>query len=192
MTLMERLAEYLMTWATARGRVFDITGTAGPEDLYLRRFYIIRSNYFNFFIHLFFRSDRDDLHDHPWDFCTYLIRGAYTEYKWDDVKKREIETRRCNYHGYYRDGRRLKKNTLVFRRATDQHKVEVDFDVPAYQPEKAALTFCFTGPTRREWGFVKVHKDSVTVGYDNIALPWREWVPWKKYLGLPDDAPGRG
>lgn len=174
MTLIERVTEYLMAWATARGRVLNITGTAGPDDLYLRRFYIIRSNYFNFFIHLFFRSDRDDLHDHPWDFCTYLVRGAYIEYKW--TSHRDCPELFPDIGWNKLTMRTTSRNRFVFRRATDRHKVIVQSELKPSESAKAALTLCFTGPTRREWGFVK----------DG------EWVNWKKYLGLPDDAAGRG
>lgn len=202
MNLIERITEYLMAWAEKRGRIFKITGTAGPEDVYLIRYYIIQTRWFNFFIHQFLRSDRDDLHDHPWDFCTYLVRGAYMERKWNQASGLVEETWRIN-SSY--DDLLFKENTLVFRKATDQHQVVVKNDLREDQKDFAALTLCFTGPTRREWGFIKerpmtpdeyLYDEIVTHGrYRGIpkTLPTvREWVYWKKYLGLPDDAPTRG
>ena len=80
--MIEWLTEKLMAWCTKRGKVFKITGTGGADDVYLIRYYVLKSKYLNVFIHQFLRSDRDDLHDHPWNFCTYLVRGAYDEKKW--------------------------------------------------------------------------------------------------------------
>lgn len=50
---------------------------------YLERYYIFlkeRSNFpFNLFVHKFLKSDPDDLHNHPWDFYTLVLRGGYYE-----------------------------------------------------------------------------------------------------------------
>lgn len=196
------LSEKLMAYCTRKGRVFMITGTAGPEDVYLIRYYVIRSRFFNFFIHQFLRSDRDDLHDHPWNFCTYLVRGAYTENKFNPETGKVEATRRENTKQVYSYRTRVtgvdsrgyevveaydqryynhrQKNTFVFRRATDQHQVVVDRDLKLHEKDEAALTLFFSGPTKREWGFVREDENQ------------REWIPWRKYLGLPDNAPGRG
>lgn len=168
------LTELLMKWCEKSGRIFKITGTAGPDDVYLIRYYVIKSKYFNFFIHQFLRSDRDDLHDHPWNFCTYLLRGSYTENKLNQETGEMEQTWRANYPdcGWGEE----KSNLLVFRKATDLHQVVVDEDLKEDNKHLAALTLFFSGPTIREWGFIK----------DG------EWVNWKEYLGLPADTPGRG
>lgn len=193
--MIKLITKLLMKWAKRNGRVFKITGTAGPDDVYLIRYYIIRSNYFNFFIHQFLRSDRDDLHDHPWDFCTYLVSGCYTENKWNEELKRTESTRRCNYDlkpgGYLL---KIRQNTFVFRKATDQHQVVVDRDLKESQKDQAATTLFFSGPTKRDWGFireVKFQNDGVTPISEKYR-PIREWVKWTKYLGLPDDTKSRG
>lgn len=194
--LLLKLTNYLMKRAERKGRVFKITGTAGPDDVYLIRYYIIKSQYFNFFIHQFLRSDRDDLHDHPWDFCTYLVSGAYTENKYNP-KTREVEKiRRANY-AVKEGGARFKKNTFVFRKATDQHQVVVDKDLKEYQKDHAALTIFMSGRTQREWGFIKTEISPVThidaFGRDvDLESTKRTWIKWTKYLGLPDDTKSRG
>lgn len=191
------LTQFLMQWCERRGRVFKITGTAGSEDVYMIRYYVVKSRWFNFFIHQFLRSDRDDLHDHPWNFCTYLVRGAYTEQKYNDQTGTVERTRRENLvipysysvkPGVPKDAVRIpeefverktflrKQNTFVFRKATDLHRVVVDQDLKESRKDEAALTLFFSGPHVREWGFVQAGK----------------WIPWKKYLGLPEDTPGRG
>lgn len=100
------------------------------------------------------------MHNHPWNFLTWLVSGEYTERKRADDLDREDEF----IH------RTTKKNRLVFRRAHDLHQVLITTtDLPV-------VTVCFTGPTVRDWEFEK-----------NGQL-----IPWRKYLGLADDAPGRG
>lgn len=190
--LIEKLTERLMAWCLRTNRVLHITGTGGPDDIYLVRYYVFKSEYFNIFIHQFLRSDRDDMHDHPWHFATYLVRGAYTEVKWDEKAKRESWTRRFNYP---KDGPHCdvgSYNGLVFRKATDQHKVLVDQTNTYETRHKAPLTVCVTGPLIREWGFVKTLADGIST--NGVAVKWnsRKWVPWREYLGLPPDEPGRG
>ena len=70
---------------------FDATGTPivdGLEtdhielngDVYMRRFYLQRSKQMSVRVHHILRSDAGiDLHDHPWDFTSYVLKGAYTE-----------------------------------------------------------------------------------------------------------------
>lgn len=175
---IEGATNLLMSYATKRGRIFKITGTAGPEDVYLIRYYIVKSRYFNFFVHQFLRSDRDDLHDHPWNFCTYLVKGSYTENKWIDMSG--IGTVNGK-NGFILPTRRtVKENRFVFRKATDQHQVVVDRDLKESEKDQAATTLFFSGPTKREWGFIK------QIGDDRV------WFKWTTYLGLPENTKSRG
>lgn len=190
--LIEKVTEALMSWCLRTNRVLHITGTGGPDDIYLVRYYVFKSEYFNVFIHQFLRSDRDDMHDHPWHFATYLVRGAYTEVKWDPQVKNERWTRRFNYPDGYAGCKVEPYNRLVFRRATDQHKVLVDTAHTYETRDHAPLTVCVTGPLIREWGFVRTLADGVSTNGRIIKERTRKWVPWREYLGLPADEPGRG
>ena len=185
MTVAEYVTEKLMAWCERKGRVLKITGAQGPEDVYLIRYYLLRSRWCNVFIHQFLRSDKDDLHDHPWDFATYLVRGQYTEQKYNQERNVIQVTKRANYtYDDFMHKVRLKANTLVLRKATDQHRVVVKEDLKEVDKHKAALTFFISGPTKREWGFWK--DEHIASGILRVFVPWRE------YLGLPDDEPGRG
>lgn len=159
----------ILMWCCQKtGRVFHICGTAGPEDVYLIRYYIIKNKYFNVFIHQFLRSDRDDLHDHPWNFCTYLVKGSYTE-----------QRRVFDSIGDYKDVptvRTMSQNRFVTRKATDLHRVVVDRELKYSEKDQAALTFFMSGPFKRDWGFVKNER----------------WIDWRIYLGLPPNTPSRG
>ena len=177
-SLIIRAVEFLMRWCEKRGRVLKITGTAGPDDVYLIRYFLVRSRWMNIYIHQFLRSDRDDLHDHPWHFITYLVRGMYVEAKWDEGYQQVFRTRRANLPA-------LKENVLVFRKATDQHQVIVGQALKEANKEHAPLTLFISGPKIREWGFVKMNRHS-------NGHKWREWTPWREYLGLPADSKDRG
>jgi hypothetical protein len=186
------ITKFLIWCCEKTGRTLTITGTAGPDDVYLIRYYVVRSSWFNIFIHRFLRSDRDDLHDHPWNFCTYLVSGSYAENRWNEEKKVVERTYRFNYPD---DGwGEHRENTLVYRRATDQHQVVVGRELKLTEKNDAALTICVTGPTIRNWGFIKevtTQKDGKTPISEKYR-PIREWIDWRTYLGLPPDAPGRG
>ena len=54
------------------------------DEPYLERYYVFlkdRGTFpFNIFLHKFLKSDPDDLHDHPWRYFTFILRGGYWEY----------------------------------------------------------------------------------------------------------------
>ena len=185
MGIIEYTVEGLMRWCERNGRVLKITGAQGPDDVYLIRYYIVKHKWCNIFIHQFLRSDKDDLHDHPWDFVTYLVRGQYTEQRYNTELNTVQVTKRSNYvYDDFMTDVRLKENTFVYRKATDQHRVVVKEDLKEVDKHKAALTLFISGPTKREWGF---WKEEHTPG--GIL---RAWTPWRKYLDLPPDEPTRG
>lgn len=150
------------------GRTFNITGTGDDTDVYLIRYYVIQSRFFNFFIHRFLRSDRDDLHDHPWNFGTYVVKGGYRE--------QVPNSQEFGGPNYRINERSTERNQWATRKAEQLHRVVVDQELTYVQKDQATITLCFTGRTRRDWGFVKDGK----------------WVFWKRYLGLPDDVKSRG
>lgn len=168
--MLKYITKYLIKWAESKNRVLKITGTSDFDDVYLVRYYIIKSKWFCFYIHQFLRSDRDDLHDHPWNFVTYIINGSYTE-----------ELRRSNEELgsiLFRTSNQSFKKRWNSRKATDLHKIEIDRIYNYSERHLAPTTLFFCGPKKREWGFV----DSNT----------GNWIYWKKYLNLPDNTPDRG
>ena len=54
------------------------------DEIYLERYYLFlkdRKTFpFNVFLHRFHKSDPDDLHDHPWNYRTLILKGGYWEY----------------------------------------------------------------------------------------------------------------
>lgn len=99
---------------------------------YLERFYLFlkdRGNFpFNIFLHRFLKSDPDDLHDHPWNYRTFILYGGY----WEHTE--ECKEWKGPFSYIYSDANRL-------------HRLELDKDVD----------YCWTlfipGKKHRDWGF---------------------------------------
>lgn len=101
----------------------------GEDDPYLQRWHLIpRNPFFNIYLHQILRDDDDRaLHDHPWDSCSIVLRGGYSEVTESGVKRWE-------------------KGSVIFRKAEALHRLAVG-RVPA-------LTLFITLWKRREWGFM--------------------------------------
>jgi len=104
------------------------------NEAYLERYYLFlkdRQDFpFNIFLHKFLKSDPDDLHDHPWDYFTFILRGGYYEHTPKGKTWRRPFTFKCG-------------------KATDLHRIELDPDVPD------CWTLFIPMKKKREWGFKK-------------------------------------
>lgn len=100
-----------------------------PECPYAYRWVFIFFGY-SIRIHRWFRSDdKRYMHDHSWDFRTFVLRGSYV-----DVSQNE-------------NGEIIREHvtTTAFRKATHKHYVEI--------PQSGALTLLFCSKPYRKWGF---------------------------------------
>lgn len=92
-------------------------------------------------VHQIVRSDDDRaLHDHPFDFITFILKGGYWEHLADGSR---------TFHG---------PGTVLFRRAEMLHRLELNrtwrvIGLCESDDEVPAWTFVIRGPHRREWGF---------------------------------------
>lgn len=130
-----------------------IVGT--EADPYLRRWWLIpRNRYFNIYLHQFLRDDEDRaLHDHPWNWCSILIMGAYIEVSDAGALLRMAPG-------------------VLFSRAERAHRIELlNKDMPFVDlldeknPREPAWTIFITGPVFRNWGF---------------HCP-QGWIPWERF-----------
>lgn len=101
------------------------------------RRYLFETPWFSVRLHHILKSDEDrGWHDHPWDFLSILLTNGYTEHRPDIA-----------YGGFLYNMRAyIPQFTLVSRWAEDRHRLELT-DGPVW-------TLVFTGPRRREWGFI--------------------------------------
>lgn len=115
--------------AWARAKMQSAPDYIIGEPAYMHRWWIVpRNESQNVYLHRILRDDDDRaLHDHPWDNTSLLLVGRYREITPQGSFVREA-------------------GSLVFRRATDAHRLELIDGEPC-------VSLFFTGPKIREWGF---------------------------------------
>lgn len=103
--------------------------TIGGANPYMKRWYIIpRNRFFNIYLHEMWRSDDDRaLHDHPWWWASWILRGSYYEHTKSHIQFFEA--------GSFR-----------IRPAKFAHMLSLSLGAKP-------LTLFITGPKLREWGF---------------------------------------
>lgn len=103
---------------------------------FLKRWRLVQTPLFSIFLHRMQVPDPGvDLHDHPWSFVSFVLRGGYIERVADT--RRPWEERHRHRGRWSFGGIRL-----------DQiHSIDALDRTPTW-------TLVVTGPTRRRWGFV--------------------------------------
>ena len=132
--IFKHIVKAIISRATRRAPDFII---GGHEHPYLLRWWLIpRNRFFNIYLHKFMRSDDDRaFHDHPWLWCSILLRGSYVEWshpRVGDALLAHVE--------------RFNAGTIRIHRARYAHRLVVDQDASCW-------TLFITGPRTREWGF---------------------------------------
>lgn len=125
------------------------------DPVYLKRWYIFRCKTWSIRIHHIIGPDPDEHpHDHPWDFISIPLRGAYHE----------------NVYTLHRWGEKAGSLTNVPRtvRWFSRHRAEDAHKIMRLLRPKGVWTLFITGRERKKWGFI------TEVG----------WLPWKTYLGV--------
>jgi hypothetical protein len=133
--------------------VKEIRSKAG--ELHFKRWRIIETPWFNIYIHKICQSDKDkDPHDHPWNYRTIILKGAYKEMlcqTYEDTSTGESIRRihRISVKEFHRWN-------SVKRKWYDGHKIEL-ISAPVW-------TLVITGKHRGVWGYItdKGWVDSLT------------------------------
>jgi hypothetical protein len=89
------------------------------------------------YLHHFQRSDPDEMHDHPWGFCSLILSGGYYEKTPGSGWSGGLDPVCCRWYGAGR---------LLRRSADFVHSVVIP-------PGRFAWTLVYRGPKYREWGF---------------------------------------
>lgn len=125
---------------------------------YLERYYVFlrdRDRFpFNVFVHKFLKSDPTDVHDHPWNFFTVILRGGYWEWRpqFDNQGRKITEVAKwCGVGSIRRAG------------ANTYHRIELD-------PGITCWTLFVPGIKRRDWGFL----------VQNKWVQWQQYLQNKK------------
>jgi hypothetical protein len=106
------------------------------------------------YLHLFHRSDADELHDHPWSFVSIILWRGYEEETPCPLCEHDLSEPglvliasscgMCNNRGRVR--KRVWPGMILFRPSTWVHRVELVKGRPA-------LTLVFRTAYVRQWGF---------------------------------------
>lgn len=130
------------------------THTNNQEEAFLVRTIICRNRFFNIFIHRFLKSDPETLHDHPWNFLSFIIRGSYIE---------EIES---NGNRVYLI-RSASNRRLAFRKATMFHRIKL---FKQYSYRNAPITLCVTFNRQKSWNYLT----------ETGPVKWRKYLKHKR------------
>jgi len=112
------------------------------NEPYLERYYLFlkdRKKFpFNVFLHKFLKGDPDDVHDHPWSYCTFILKGGYYEWvpEFNKMGHKIGEIRYWRGPGHFR-----------YCASTSYHRIELKKCVTAW-------TLFMPGPQTRDWGFL--------------------------------------
>lgn len=141
------------------------------DSAYLVRYFIWKpknKNWGRIYLHHILRSDHDRaLHDHPWIFRSFILKGGYREVTTAQNVVENVEIARPNpqkwdFINWPKDRQhvaaKFKAGQYLKRPANWKHRLEL-------LDGKTAWTLVFIGAKARDWGF-----------YPNGKFCW-----WKKY-----------
>lgn len=132
-------------------------------ELYLSRLNLLKTPWFSIKLHWIHRPDPDrDLHDHPWWFVSFVLRGGYEEYESEYPRIFPGQPRQINWFN--------------FKNKTTAHRIS--------QVKPNTITLIVSGPKDREkdWGFY----DRDTLEY----TPWNEYEGVGGPIGYAIDKKG--
>lgn len=120
-------------WLDDRGSSYMIERRYRDTGLvadYLKRHFLFETEKVSIFLHQFWGSDPDELHDHPSDYIRIRLKGKYLEHFLDGTSKWSLPF------------------TISWRRAEAAHRVEL----PEGSEGESWSIFIFL-KRRRDWGF---------------------------------------
>ena len=122
----------ILNWLDRIGRKRIVMDRINNEP-YLTRYYLFLKDRkwfpFNIFLHNFHKGDPDDLHDHPWPYCTIILKGGYWEHQKAGKRKWRAP------------------GTIRLAGSRSLHRIELEPGVDTW-------TLFIPGPQLREWGFI--------------------------------------
>lgn len=154
MRILDRMIDRIVARAK-RTPYFHLPG-------YMERYWLFRTRWLSCRLHVILRSDREpDLHDHPYDYATVILRGGYVE-----VRPTLPLTRLGLHQTLSTERECIAPGRVLLRRAESLHRLEV----PSGQ---TCLTLFFLSRKRRSWGFQTPNG----------------WVYWRDYPAAAEHAP---
>ncbi len=110
----------------------EITSKFG--QVHFRRYRLLQTPWFAIYVHQILRSDEDlDPHDHPWNFSSVILEGAYEESAWYPPDFDYV------YHKTYYTG------DVIEHKAVDAHRIRL--------LSREVWTLVFVSGRTRYWGY---------------------------------------
>ena len=131
-----------------KGHLYHTDGST-----YMERYALFETRWLSARVHWIATADIDlHLHDHPWSFVSYLLRGGYTENRPKTIEPSFI-TNLGNIEEQTRTYRSVDYRRWAWRHSTDRHRISHVYP--------NTWTLFIYGPIRQWWGFYtpagKVH-----------------------------------
>ena len=130
----------LLNWLEKIGRKRVIMDRVNDEP-YLERYYIFLKDrtWFpvNIFLHRFLKGDPDEVHDHPWNYFTVILKGGYWEWipQFNNKGEKFGEIAHWRGAGHFR-----------ICKANSFHRIEID-------PTIDTWTLFMPLRKQKDWGF---------------------------------------
>ena len=151
-------------WALLEG--FRVPDYEDPSKDYLWRIRIVATPWFGIFLHkLTTKDSRSVLHNHPWSFTSFVLKGGYTEYV-----PCGCGFDHCTYYAVPRDIRRVN----VKRFNNSWHWIDSLDRYPTW-------TLLFVGRRRRVWGYLET---------DGSFVPFDQHESHDKFMAALDQRGG--
>lgn len=121
----------------------DIEDITSPGDTYMTRWRLVQTPWFGVYLHKINRPDHDrDLHDHPWDFRTLVLKGGYVE-DWEPGSYTARLAARSDIH----HRRTWSPGSFHRMGLTEYHSIRELFRIPTW-------TFVVVGKRHVQWGYM--------------------------------------
>jgi hypothetical protein len=129
--------------------------------VHFRRYRLLATPWFNIYIHQILKSDEEaHMHDHPWHFQSYIIKGSYAE-KWTEYPDHLYAFESVWSSKPAMEG--LAPRRVIRHHARDAHKITL------LTPD--VWTFVITWGRKRLWGYQTE----------------QGWIDFKTYRELKDE-----
>jgi len=136
--------ERLAGWLASRGqRRMICRERDGHKENYLERFYVLSTSWLGIYLHRFWSSDDDGLHDHPWNSASILLAGGYFE---EEPERQTVPNGPTVSHF-----RHPLHPPIKLRSRYDAHRITV----PNGTEGQTWSLFIRFGFKRRPWGFYR-------------------------------------
>lgn len=123
--------------------IYGCEARGDADKPYLIRWQLFTCRWFTIYLHKFIRSDADDLHDHPWNFWSFILWRGYFE---ETFKIFPDINSVYNYKVTSRKRKLIRPLSLIYRSATHTHRVVLISEKPAW-------TIVIRSKYIRQWGF---------------------------------------